>query len=375
MVFSSVPVYLDPPNWQHQQSNDHHQQHGSTRDDHHQNNPHVAPQPLAPPTASGGAGAIRPGSMSDRARLAKMPQPEAQLKCPRCESTNTKFCYFNNYSLTQPRHFCKTCRRYWTRGGALRNVPVGGGCRRNKRSKSSSSKSPVTAERQAGSSSSTTSSIPSTSTSSTHDIISQMAHHTSQHSQLPFMASLHHHLSEFSSAADHHQLGLNFGGINQQTDHGGVSSTPTSHHGGINNVLSQLQQVQQFPFLAGLDQSPQGLYPFDGDQGGIESNNNSFSGILGRVNGANKQLAIGSSSSSLPIMMNGNNIGQVKMEESHHHHHHHHQGLSLPIRPFLGIHNQAGSEQYNLGGNIAWTTDLSGFSTTPSSTSHHHQLL
>ncbi|KAK9122675.1 hypothetical protein Sjap_012277 [Stephania japonica] len=364
MVFSSVPVYLDPPNWQQQQSNDHHQQHGSTSD--HQNNPQLAPQPLAPPTASGGAGSIRPGSMADRARLAKMPQPEAQLKCPRCESTNTKFCYFNNYSLTQPRHFCKTCRRYWTRGGALRSVPVGGGCRRNKRSKSSSSKSPVTAERQAGSSSSTTSSIPSTSTSSAHDIISQMAQHTSQHVQFPFMASLHHHLSEFSSAVDHHQLGLNFGAINQQTDHGGVSSTPTSH-GGV-NVLSQLQQVQQFPFLAGLDQAPQGLYPFDGDQAeGIESNNNEFSGILGRVNGV-KQLAISSPSSSLPIMMNGSNIGQVKMEESRHH-----QGLSLPIRPFLGIHHQ-GSEQYNLGGNIAWTTDLSGFSTT-SSTSHHHQLL
>ncbi|KAG9156496.1 hypothetical protein Leryth_027610 [Lithospermum erythrorhizon] len=37
---------------------------------------------------------------------------------------NTKFCYYNNYSLSQPRHFCKTCRRYWTRGGALRNVPI-----------------------------------------------------------------------------------------------------------------------------------------------------------------------------------------------------------------------------------------------------------
>ncbi|MFS7970298.1 putative transcription factor C2C2-Dof family [Helianthus anomalus] len=35
------------------------------------------------------------------------------------------------------------CRRYWTRGGALRNVSVGGGCRRNKRSsKHSRSKSP-----------------------------------------------------------------------------------------------------------------------------------------------------------------------------------------------------------------------------------------
>lgn len=61
-------------------------------------------------------------------------QQEA-LKCPRCESSNTKFCYYNNYSLSQPRHFCKACKRYWTRGGTLRNVPVGGGCRKNKRPK------------------------------------------------------------------------------------------------------------------------------------------------------------------------------------------------------------------------------------------------
>ncbi|CAL9172122.1 unnamed protein product [Musa hybrid cultivar] len=63
------------------------------------------------------------------------------VKCPRCESTNTKFCYYNNYNLSQPRHFCRSCRRYWTKGGVLRNVPVGGGCRKSKRPSSSSSKS------------------------------------------------------------------------------------------------------------------------------------------------------------------------------------------------------------------------------------------
>ncbi|RRT41422.1 hypothetical protein B296_00041357 [Ensete ventricosum] len=84
---------------------------------------------------------IRPELTAERARLAKVAQPEQALKCPRCDSTNTKFCYFNNYSLSQPRHFCKACRRYWTRGGALRNVPVGGGCRRNRRTKSTGSAS------------------------------------------------------------------------------------------------------------------------------------------------------------------------------------------------------------------------------------------
>ncbi|CAD5191019.1 unnamed protein product [Musa acuminata subsp. malaccensis] len=56
----------------------------------------------------------------------------AALRCPRCESTNTKFCYYNNYSKLQPRHYCRACRRHWTEGGALRNVPVGGS-RKNKR--------------------------------------------------------------------------------------------------------------------------------------------------------------------------------------------------------------------------------------------------
>ncbi|KAA8542673.1 hypothetical protein F0562_023828 [Nyssa sinensis] len=69
------------------------------------------------------------------------PQHDQALKCPRCESTHTKFCYYNNYSLSQPRYFCKTCRRYWTKGGTLRNIPVGGGCRKNKKTSSSSKKS------------------------------------------------------------------------------------------------------------------------------------------------------------------------------------------------------------------------------------------
>lgn len=64
------------------------------------------------------------------------PNVEISPNCPRCGSSSTKFCYYNNYSLTQPRYFCKGCRRYWTKGGSLRNVPVGGGCRKNRRGKS-----------------------------------------------------------------------------------------------------------------------------------------------------------------------------------------------------------------------------------------------
>ncbi|XP_023728376.1 dof zinc finger protein 1 [Lactuca sativa] len=84
---------------------------------------------------SEGLGVVK--SMEEKKSI--RPQKPQALNCPRCNSAHTKFCYYNNYSLSQPRYFCKTCRRYWTEGGSLRNVPVGGGSRRNKRSSSSSS--------------------------------------------------------------------------------------------------------------------------------------------------------------------------------------------------------------------------------------------
>ncbi|GAB4845468.1 hypothetical protein Ancab_038876 [Ancistrocladus abbreviatus] len=63
-------------------------------------------------------------------------KPDKILPCPRCNSMDTKFCYYNNYNVNQPRHFCKSCQRYWTAGGAMRNVPVGAGRRKNKNSAS-----------------------------------------------------------------------------------------------------------------------------------------------------------------------------------------------------------------------------------------------
>nr|XP_009383149.2 PREDICTED: cyclic dof factor 1-like [Musa acuminata subsp. malaccensis] len=59
-------------------------------------------------------------------------KPEKILPCPRCRSSDTKFCYYNNYNVNQPRHFCRNCQRYWTAGGAMRNVPVGAGRRKNR---------------------------------------------------------------------------------------------------------------------------------------------------------------------------------------------------------------------------------------------------
>ncbi|CAN6225655.1 unnamed protein product [Urochloa humidicola] len=94
-------------------------------------------QPAAGAPPAGGAGATRSAAGGGAAGAAVADPRAEALRCPRCDSANTKFCYYNNYSLSQPRHFCKACKRYWTRGGTLRNVPVGGGCRKNKRSRTS----------------------------------------------------------------------------------------------------------------------------------------------------------------------------------------------------------------------------------------------
>ncbi|XP_059303615.1 cyclic dof factor 1 [Lycium ferocissimum] len=66
------------------------------------------------------------------AKQKTLKKPDKILPCPRCNSMDTKFCYYNNYNVNQPRHFCKSCQRYWTAGGTMRNVPVGAGRRKNK---------------------------------------------------------------------------------------------------------------------------------------------------------------------------------------------------------------------------------------------------
>lgn len=216
---------------------------------HHQANGNENTQflPPLPPQVGGtsggtmGSNSIRPGSMADRARLAKIPPPETALKCPRCDSTNTKFCYFNNYSLTQPRHFCKTCRRYWTRGGNLRNVPVGGGCRRNKKNKRSRSKSPSNSEKQTL--------ISTSSGNPSHDLTSQFP----QPHNLPFMASLQN-LNSYGvgnmGLGDH--MGFQMGGSN--------SSASAAAGGGV-----EQWRLQQFPFLNTFEGNSGGSYPFQGE--------------------------------------------------------------------------------------------------------------
>ncbi|KAJ4821730.1 hypothetical protein LUZ62_034296 [Rhynchospora pubera] len=361
MAFTSVPIYLDPPNWNQQfQANLQAPTVTSSIEGHQLQPPALGAAPR-PESGTPGTGSVRPGSMSERARIAKIPQPEPGLKCPRCDSTNTKFCYFNNYSLTQPRHFCKTCRRYWTRGGALRNVPVGGGCRRNKRSKSSASSSKsassAAAHRQDGTSStSSTATGGGSSCGSTNTITIPSSLFATQ-SQLPFMASLHGLSDVYPSHASNLGLGFPAGiqsleAVEYQLGSGG-SCVGLEHW--------RLPQIQQFPLLGRVEASSapaaaQSGYQFD-DQA---SGDGVFSGaVLPKV-----------TSAALITQM-----ASVKMEDTAHSQP---QGVNAS-REFLGI---TSNEQYwgsasagvvsgadsgsGTGAGAGWATHLAAFNSTSS---------
>ncbi|WVZ91027.1 hypothetical protein U9M48_037260 [Paspalum notatum var. saurae] len=100
---------------------------------HHQS---PIPLPLPPQDA---ALLLQHAAVARALMAAEMPAAPAEAammgreQCPRCASRDTKFCYYNNYNTAQPRHFCRACRRYWTLGGSLRNVPVGGSTRKRPR--------------------------------------------------------------------------------------------------------------------------------------------------------------------------------------------------------------------------------------------------
>ncbi|KAL4341983.1 hypothetical protein GQ457_08G010950 [Hibiscus cannabinus] len=191
-----------------------------------------------PPPDGGEAGGSRPGSLTERARPSNIQKPDKALTCPRCDSTNTKFCYFNNYSLSQPRHFCKNCRRYWTRGGSLRNVPVGGGVRRNKRSKRTKS--------------------PSSSSVFAYNCYSDMfdlGQMNTAPPQLPLLHPLKHLAGDYISGGD----GINFGA----TTAGNTEFQIGNSSGDGGSVL-----VQQLPYLTDFD-PPTELYPFGSE--GVEA--------------------------------------------------------------------------------------------------------
>uniref|UniRef100_A0A0E0KXP5 Dof zinc finger protein n=1 Tax=Oryza punctata TaxID=4537 RepID=A0A0E0KXP5_ORYPU len=272
MIFP--PAFLDSSSWNdnnnQQQQQQQQQQHAHGHHQHHQvaagcggggggdgNSHELMQQSMMPGTLpDGGGGAVgpaKPMSMSERARLARIPLPEPGLKCPRCDSTNTKFCYFNNYSLSQPRHFCRACRRYWTRGGALRNVPVGGGYRRHaKRAKPKAASAAAAAAAVAGSSAATTTagSTPAGSTtSSTCTTANAPALPAMLGGNLSILPPLLR-LADFDAMS----LGSTFSGMAGKPP---VDAAGCYSIGGATAATGleqwRLQQMQSFPFFHAMD--------------------------------------------------------------------------------------------------------------------------
>ena len=60
------------------------------------------------------------------------------LRCPRCNSEETKFGYYNNNQISQPRYRCKNCKKFWTHGGKVRDISSNGRERRVNRFRDSS---------------------------------------------------------------------------------------------------------------------------------------------------------------------------------------------------------------------------------------------
>nr|XP_043613251.1 dof zinc finger protein DOF3.6-like isoform X2 [Erigeron canadensis] len=311
MVFSSLPnSYLDHPNWPQQPTGGVVLGGGGGGGDHEISQlPPQLMRPPHPPLGIHGGDEERSLHVSDRGRMMKMPQPhDTAMKCPRCESTNTKFCYFNNYSLSQPRHFCKTCRRYWTRGGALRSVPVGGGCRRNKKTSKGSKGSSSSMSKSSSATSSSTSNAP---ISSNTDMLGHLSHNSTRPPQFPIMPPLHH----YGSGGD---LGLTYGAGN---------GTDLINLGHDSNYPSS--KFSHFPFLGTTN------------NGGMYGEGPSNYG--GQVEG-------------------------MKMEENNQHHQiQQQQGLNMS-RNFLGM---AGNDPFLGTSSVPWgTTDLSGFTSSSTTTTH-----
>ncbi|GAU32542.1 hypothetical protein TSUD_64370 [Trifolium subterraneum] len=205
-------------------------------------------------------------------------QQQQALRCPRCDSSNTKFCYYNNYSLSQPRHFCKACKRYWTRGGTLRNVPVGGGCRKNKRLKrpnhSSSNNNNIDSPSSSNPTSVTANSNPSSQqqqqqqhhsfdVASTSNHINSLLYGNSCHDVMNFPFATRFNSTRVSSSGyDHHLqqngLGLGFssGLANLNNHHGDYRngfSTTTSNNDNYSSIFgSSMGSSSTTPVMSSL---------------------------------------------------------------------------------------------------------------------------
>ncbi|KAL7248727.1 hypothetical protein ACSBR2_003469 [Camellia fascicularis] len=309
MVFSSIPAYLDPSNWQQQQQNP---QIGTSSGN---GNPHLPPPPLPPPPHQGdGSGSVRPGSVADRARMANIPMPEAALKCPRCESTNTVLLL----QQLQPH----------SASALLQDLPE------------------VLDERWCSEKRSCGRWLPEKQEKQRNVGTASLLGLTPQIPPLRFMAAP---LSQLTDHHHHHygEIGLNYSGISaplvvtsdmNMNFHLGSSSLGLGGGGGGGSGIEQwrLQQPTQISPMAGLD-FPGVLYPF---QGGVEPSGYGGEGSQVRP----KPPGLGFTTHQL---------GSVKMEDNQV------QELNLS-RQFLGI---PGNDQYWSGSSSAWT-DLSGFSSS-----------
>ncbi|KNA09972.1 hypothetical protein SOVF_148620 [Spinacia oleracea] len=272
------------------------------------------------------------------------PQKDQAVNCPRCNSTNTKFCYYNNYSLTQPRYFCKTCRRYWTEGGSLRNIPVGGGSRKNKRSSSSSPSSL---------------SSPASKKISSHDLVASIGlhqhqehqHQQQQHHLFAQNPKIHHpHLhhqgqdlnlgypptqQEFRSLSEFMQLpSIETTPKSQMIPNPTGSNNPSSNDDENNNNGAANHHMSALELLNGLTSS-RGLTPFmpmplSVDHGGVGG---------GGVYSSGFPLQDYKPSLNFSLVDVGNGYGSLQGEMHHHHQqqqqeqqeqeqgadHHHHQ--------------------------------------------------
>jgi hypothetical protein len=73
------------------------------------------------PPGGPGCSPANPGAADAEAN-----RPTGGCSCPRCASTDTKFCYFNNYNVKQPRFFCKVRASWGARPGPARPGAVVG---------------------------------------------------------------------------------------------------------------------------------------------------------------------------------------------------------------------------------------------------------
>jgi hypothetical protein len=166
----------------------------------------------------------------DKLEICSSKPAERIMACPRCDSLDTKFCYYNNYNINQPRHFCKNCQRYWTAGGTLRNVPVGAGRRKNKQNGGGIHGPP---------------SLLQSSSEGETVIEPSAAAHAHAHAHA---AHAHHHVSQDSSSVLLQQIELS-DGTQEQTSSSHCCksasplkiSQPKQHHHHLGGLMQQLE--------------------------------------------------------------------------------------------------------------------------------------